>query len=50
MFDFFKKSSTDKVIKLVYPADVHLCPDCGSYIQNKVCPRCKKIKKAKSNG
>lgn len=45
MFNFFKRFRSDKVITLVYPKDTHLCPNCGAYIKNKICPRCKKINK-----
>jgi exosome complex RNA-binding protein Csl4 len=45
MFKFFSKNNPDKVIRLVYPKDTHLCPNCGAYVKNKVCSRCKKINK-----
>lgn len=47
MFRFFKKRREESVIKLVYPADTTLCPDCGSYKKGKTCSRCKKMKKEK---
>jgi hypothetical protein len=42
MFKLTSKNKSDKVVKLVYPKDTHLCPECGAYIKNKMCSRCKK--------
>ena len=47
MFKFFAKNKPENVIKLVYPMDKTLCPECGTYRTSKICPGCKKINKIK---
>lgn len=47
MFKFFEKNKPENVIRLVYPQDKTLCPDCGAYRTSMMCPQCKKINKMK---
>ena len=51
MLEFFKKNKAERVIKLVYPVDGTLCPECGTHKTTKKCPHCKKsINMKKTNG
>lgn len=49
LFGTFEKNKTENVIRLVYPADKTLCPDCGAYRTSKICPKCKKLNKIKKS-
>ena len=47
MFKFFQKNKPENVIRLVYPADKALCPDCGAHRTSRICPSCKRLNKIK---